>query len=112
MKIMIPLADGQLTAHFGHCQEFACLEVNKEQKEIVSDERLPAPPHKPGLLPTWLVENGANLIIAGGMGQMARDILTGQGIEVIVGAPEEAPSVIVEQWLAGKLDGGTNACDH
>jgi len=25
MKIAIPIADGKLTAHFGHCQEFALI---------------------------------------------------------------------------------------
>ena len=32
MKFAIPLADGKLTAHFGHCQEFAIIEV--EENEI------------------------------------------------------------------------------
>ena len=27
MKFAIPLAEGKLTAHFGHCQEFALVEV-------------------------------------------------------------------------------------
>ena len=27
MKFAIPLANGKLTAHFGHCQEFALIEV-------------------------------------------------------------------------------------
>ena len=27
MKFAIPLADGKLTAHFGHCREFAIIET-------------------------------------------------------------------------------------
>ena len=27
MKFAIPLANGKLTAHFGHCQEFVLIEV-------------------------------------------------------------------------------------
>ncbi len=65
MKIMIPLAAGRLTAHFGHCEEFACVELNAETREILAQERLAAPSHEPGLLPRWLAEQGANLIIAG-----------------------------------------------
>ena len=36
MKFAIPLAEGKLTAHFGHCQEFALIEV--EQDEITNKE--------------------------------------------------------------------------
>ena len=31
MKFAIPLAEGKLTAHFGHCQEFALVVVEETQ---------------------------------------------------------------------------------
>ncbi len=62
MKFAIPLAEGKLTAHFGHCQEFAI--VNVEENEIKNTEILVPPPHEPGVLPKWLGELGANVIIA------------------------------------------------
>jgi predicted Fe-Mo cluster-binding NifX family protein len=33
MKFAIPLAEGKLTAHFGHCQEFAI--IGAENNEII-----------------------------------------------------------------------------
>ena len=69
MKFAIPLAEGKLTAHFGHCKEFAVIDV--EDKHIVKKEILEPPPHEPGVLPKWLHGLGANVIIAGGMGQRA-----------------------------------------
>ena len=36
MKFAIPLADWKLTAHFGHCQEFALIDV--EDKQINNKE--------------------------------------------------------------------------
>ena len=34
MKFAIPMAEGKLTAHFGHCKEFAIINVeNNEIKE-------------------------------------------------------------------------------
>ncbi len=42
MKIAIPLADGKLTAHFGHCHEFALIEV--ENDEIIEKETHKPPP--------------------------------------------------------------------
>jgi predicted Fe-Mo cluster-binding NifX family protein len=52
MKIAIPLANGKLTAHFGHCQEFAFVEVVGNQ--IKKTEKYVPPPHEPGVLPNWL----------------------------------------------------------
>ncbi len=112
MKIMIPLADGRLTAHFGHCSEFAALDLDAENREIVTEVRLPAPPHEPGVLPNWLADRGADLVIAGGMGQRAKDLLEAQGVEVIVGAPEEEPAAVVAKWRDGALGDGRNSCDH
>jgi len=112
VRIMIPLADGLLTAHFGHCSEFAQLDVNRETGEITADERIAAPPHQPGLLPKWLAEREANLVIAGGMGQRARDLLEEQGVQVVVGVEPDKPESIVARWHAGSLTHGANLCDH
>ena len=57
------------------------------------------PPHEPGLLPRWLAEKGANIIIAGGMGKRAQDLFTEQGIKVVTGAPVAAPDQLVTQYL-------------
>ncbi len=51
MKFAIPIADGKLTAHFGHCKEFAMVEV--EDKKILGTEMLDPPPHEPGVLPRF-----------------------------------------------------------
>ena len=64
MKFAIPLANGKLTAHFGHCQEFALIEV--ADNEIANKQIFVPPPHEPGILPRWLHELGADVIIAGG----------------------------------------------
>jgi predicted Fe-Mo cluster-binding NifX family protein len=76
MRIAIPLANGKLSLHFGHCERFALVDVNPEEKEIIKREDVESPPHQPGLLPPWLAERGATMIIAGGMGQRARALFT------------------------------------
>ena len=112
MKFAIPLAEGKLAIHFGHCASFALIDVDQATKTIQQRGDVEAPPHEPGLLPPWLAERGANVIIAGGMGGRARDLFTAQNIEVIVGAPADTPERIVTGWLAGTLEVGGNACDH
>jgi len=112
MKIAIPLAEGKLTMHFGHCQSFALIDVDTKEKKIQKREDIVPPPHEPGLLPRWLAERGATIIIAGGMGQRAQDLFAQQGIQVVVGAPAETPEHLVGEYLSGTLQTGTNACDH
>jgi len=110
MKIAIPLAGGKLTAHFGHCQDFAIIEVENDQ--IKNKEILVPPVHEPGVLPRWLHEMGANVIIAGGMGQRAVDLFTQNNISVVVGAPSLEPEELVKSYIDNTLATGGNICDH
>ena len=112
MRIAIPVAGGKLAMHFGHCEEFALIDVDGAEKAIVSRETVAAPDHQPGLLPRWLAERGANMIIAGGMGARAQGLFAQEEIDVLVGAPAEEPESIVNAYLAGTLQRGQNVCDH
>ena len=112
MRFAIPLADGKLATHFGHCASFALVDVDPAEKIILKREDIDAPPHQPGLLPPWLAKRGVNRIIAGGMGQRAKDLFAAQGIQVTVGAPVETPEKLVTDFLAGSSAVGGNACDH
>jgi predicted Fe-Mo cluster-binding NifX family protein len=112
MKIAIPMDNGQLASHFGHCREFALSDVDVQKRSRLSTETIDAPAHEPGLLPKWLADRGVNLVIAGGMGQRARMLFSENGIDVITGAGSEDPNVIIDQYLADSLETGENACDH
>jgi predicted Fe-Mo cluster-binding NifX family protein len=112
VRIAIPLAEGKLSPHFGHCGHFALIDVDPGAKVILSREDVEAPPHQPGLLPAWLAEKGAHVIIAGGMGQRARHGFSQHGITVVVGASAREPEGLVSDYLAGTLEVGENICDH
>lgn len=112
MRIAIPIANGTLAMHFGHCEEFALIDVDEESKTILNQENVPAPGHQPGMLPGWLAEQHAKVIIAGGMGSRAQNLFTANGIKVIIGAPSETPERLVASFLDGSLQAGENICDH
>jgi predicted Fe-Mo cluster-binding NifX family protein len=112
MKIAIPVVGDRLAAHFGHCEEFALYEVGTDGSSIIARRRLESPPHAPGLLPKWLQEHGADVIIAGGMGRRAQGLFSQSGIRVLVGASADDPEQIVSAFLAGELQTGDNICDH
>ena len=110
MKFAIPLAEGKLTTHFGHCQEFALVYV--EDNKITNKETKVPPPHEPGVLPRWLHQQGTNVIIAGGMGARALELFAENGIKVMTGAPSLAPEELVQQYLDSTLQTGFKMCDH
>ena len=112
MKIAIPTAAGKLCMHFGHCEQFAILDVDADSRAITGQQLVTPPPHEPGVLPKWLHGQGVNLIIAGGMGQRAQGLFKENGIRVVVGAAAETPETLVRQYLAGTLATGENVCDH
>ena len=112
MKIAIPTVNKKLCLHFGHCEKFAFVEINEETKEILGTEYIEPPMHEPGVLPPWVAEQGASVVIVGGMGMRAKAIFENNGLKVIVGAEPAEPEKIVKAYFDETLKTGINACDH
>jgi predicted Fe-Mo cluster-binding NifX family protein len=98
--------------HFGHCEKFALFDVDPDSKTILGKTMLEPPAHEPGVLPRWLHEQQANVVITGGMGARAQSLFARNSIQVVVGAPAGPPEQIVTDYLEGKLQTGANVCDH
>ena len=109
-KIAIPLENGVLCAHFGHCEQFAILEV--VNNEITGINKITPPQHEPGLYPKWISEFGVTDVIAGGMGQKAITLFHAEQINVFVGAPADSAQELVADFLANKLSLNANYCNH
>lgn len=112
MKIAIPTASGRLCPHFGHCDQFALVEVADDDPKTMRTTMSTPPPHEPGLLPRWLHAQGVEVVIAGGMGHRAQELFAQSDIRVVLGAPNETPEKIVADYLGGSLALGENPCDH
>jgi len=48
MRVAIPVCEGVLSMHFGHCEKFAMVDVDEGLKAIVGTTAVEAPPHEPG----------------------------------------------------------------
>ncbi|HOK38593.1 MAG: NifB/NifX family molybdenum-iron cluster-binding protein [Bacteroidales bacterium] len=108
--IAIPLENGVLCAHFGHCQTFAI--VNVENNVITDIKEVIPPEHVPGLYPRWIAQFGVTDVIAGGMGQQAIMLFNKQNINAFVGAPVKTAKELVTDFLANKLSLEANYCNH
>ena len=112
MKYAVPVSGGVVSAHFGHCEQFALIDVDEAKKQILKKEMVNSPGHEPGLLPQWLAEKGVSLVIAGGMGSRAQDLFQQNRIGVIIGIVESDPEKAVLSYLNDVLETGANICDH
>lgn len=112
MRFAVPVSGGMLSPHFGHCEQFALIDVNDAIKAVVNKQLVAAPPHQPGLLPAWLAEQNVAAVLAGGMGQQAQMLFQQKNIKVIIGVTESDPEAAVLKYLNGNLATGANVCDH
>lgn len=106
----VPTVGGKLTAHFGHCEKFAIIEV--EENKILTNALIEPPVHQPGVYPKFLADMGVSTIIAGGMGQQAQDLFKRNNIEVYLGIDSIEPTILVDKYLSQQLEAGGNLCDH
>ncbi|HUT70617.1 MAG TPA: NifB/NifX family molybdenum-iron cluster-binding protein [Desulfatiglandales bacterium] len=104
---------GQISQHFGRCPYYLILDL--EGDEIIKADSIANPyynDHTPGMVPKFISEQGANVMIAGGIGPRAIDLFAGMGIEVVSGMTGNAGD-IVQAYLKGEIS-GVEACqqDH
>ena len=112
MRYAIPITDGKVAAHFGHCSHFALFDVDEAAIAVVKRDVIPSPGHQPGLLPAWLAEEGVSVVIASGMGSRAQAIFNENQIEVVIGVLGDDPEKAVLDYIKGGLATGDNICDH
>ncbi len=109
MRLAIATENNMVSAHFGHCEAFTLVDI--EDGTVADTTVVSAPPHEPGVLPKFLGEHGATVVIAGGMGPRAQDLFQAQGIRVIAGV-QGAIDEVVKAFVEGTLRGGENLCEH
>lgn len=108
--IVAVATEGDMVAqHFGRCPEytlFKLIDGSVREEKVIAN-----PGHEPGFLPGFLAQMGVNCIIAGGMGPRAQSLFAGENIETFIGISGPI-RVIIDAYLAGKLQSGESTCDH
>jgi len=107
MKIVVSSEEKQVSGHFGHCEGFTVYEV--EEDKVLNKSFVESPQHRPGFLPVFLKDLGANVIITGGMGETAQQLFKERKIEVVVGANGFCDD-LVQQYLKGQLKSTGSVC--
>ena len=112
MKIAVPTRNHVIDDHFGHCEYYTIFTIS-ENKEIIGIET-EASPEGCGCksnIASILANKGVSLMLAGNMGEGAKNTLKAHHIQVIRGGsgPVEA---VVNNWLQGKISDSGESCDH
>ena len=113
MKIALPSRQNMIDDHFGHCEYFTVFTVDKDKKEILSQETVAAPSGcgcKSDIAQT-LAAKGVEVMLAGNMGDGAVNVLKQSGIQVLRGCSGEVRS-IATSWLNGSLADSGDSCHH
>ena len=92
-----------LSYHFGHCPYYVMVDMEKnEVKSVESVSNNMAEGHNPGDLPSYMKEQGVDVIITGGMGPKAQQYFEDYGIKAVTGAYGKVKEVL-EEFLQSKI---------
>ena len=113
-KIAVPVtADQRIDDHFGHCEYYGVYSV-AENNEISGFDMIPSPQGcgcKSNIAGV-LANQGVTVMLAGGIGDGAVNVLNHWGIDVVRGCSGNA-SEAVKAFLNGSLtDSGQNCLQH
>jgi len=104
--------EANVSAHFGRCPYYTMVEVEGNKMTLSYNVENPfyGAHGDPGQVPTFIRDQGADVIISGGMGQRAVGFFNEFGIEAVTGAAGKVEAV-VEAYLLGNLK-GYKPCAH
>ncbi len=104
--------DSSISGHFGQCSEYLVVEV--EDNSIAKEYFVKNPyfgQHGACVIPGFIKEQAADVMIAGGMGAKAAQLFSEYGIEVITGASGVARDAL-NSYLEGNLKGFEPCTEH
>lgn len=110
MKLAVTYENGEIFQHFGHTAQFKLYDV--ADGKIVREQIVDTNGSGHGALAGFLVENGVNAVICGGIGGGAQMALAQAGIQLFGGVRGNADAA-VQALLREELRYDPNAnCDH
>ena len=114
MKIAVPVtSDNQIDGHFGHCDSYGVYTIS--EKNEITDFKTVKSPEGCGCksdIASVLASEGVKVMLAGGIGGGAINVLNKSGIEVIRGCSGKADE-IVKLYIDGLVkDSGSSCHQH
>jgi len=113
MKIAIPVTkNNQVDDHFGHCEFYSIVTVSENNE--ISDVQTIKSEQGCGCksnIASVLKQNGVTIMLAGGIGGGAINVLNSVGIEVVRGCSGNVTD-LVKQYVAGIVKDSGSSCQQ
>ncbi len=104
--------DSRLSFHFGRCPYYVFVEVKDGKVKNIETKKNPySSSHIPGAVPQFIASEGANVIIAGGMGPRAMEWFIRLNIQPITGITGKIRDAL-NDFLAGRLQQAAESSDE
>ncbi len=104
--------ESRLAYHFGRCQYYIFVEIGEDEVKSVEVKENPFfSSHVQGAVPQFISSEGADVIIAGGMGPRALDWFRRLNIQPITGVSGKIRDVL-NDYMSGKIKGAKPCDDH
>jgi predicted Fe-Mo cluster-binding NifX family protein len=113
MKIAVPVTkENQIDSHFGHCESYKVFAIS-DKNEITGVKNVESPEGCgcKSDIASVLASDGVSIMIAGGIGGGAINVLNNSGIEVIRGCSGDAAEV-VKLYLSGVVQDSGSSCNQ
>ncbi len=97
--------DSVVSPHFGRCPYFVLVDL--EGRKVREVQNIANPfygNHRPGQVPGFIHQQGADVMLTGGMGGRAIAFFQQYGVEAVTGAYGTVRTAL-EQYLGGELSG-------
>jgi predicted Fe-Mo cluster-binding NifX family protein len=111
MKIAVPVTGtNQVDGHFGHCEFYSIFTVS-EKNEIIHIKTIPSVQGcgcKSNIAGV-LADDGVTIMLAGGIGGGAINVLYNSGIDVIRGCSGDAQEA-VKNYISGEITDSGESC--
>ena len=97
--------EGVVSPHFGRCPYYILVDLEGQEVKQVNAVANPYySQHQPGQVPGFIHNQGADVMLTGGMGRRAIGFFQQFGIEAVTGASGTVRRAL-EQYLGGELRG-------
>lgn len=97
--------DSAVSPHFGRCPAFVLVDVQDcEVQDVTVVENPFYGQHQPGQVPGFIKQQGADVMLTGGMGARAVQFFKRCGVEAVTGASGTV-RMSLERYLGGELEG-------
>lgn len=110
MRVAIPMIGEQFSPHFGRCEGLFLCEIDPDTRQLTRPRAIRRTATGCESLPQWIQSMGVDMVLAGGIGAGAQQLLNQMGIRYSAGHEGDRPEQVIEHFFKHTGEDLPNAC--